>query len=102
MSRARGLVAAIAVLLGLAASAPMGLVANIFDPTVRGRVSPVGQFEHSQSLVASGDKVAVEVDVPFRQTGGGNSRSARRGSTRSTPKTAWSPSTSRSSTWVPP
>jgi hypothetical protein len=134
MSRARGLVAAVAVLLGLAASAPMGVasrpdpdrdnhdavrsrrirrlyadlifpiptlilagkvsVASIFDPTVRGRVTPVGQFEEAeavneyffalastpmsrvtkttfQSLVASGDKVAVEVDIHFRQTGGG-------------------------------
>jgi hypothetical protein len=64
-------------------------VENIFDPAVRGRVTPVGQFEHSEavseyffalastplsrvtdttfhSLVAGGDKVAVEVDVHFK------------------------------------
>jgi hypothetical protein len=64
-------------------------VENIFDPTVRGRVTPVGQFDHSEavneyffalastplsrvtsvafpSLVTQGDKVAVEVDIQFK------------------------------------
>src|SRR5262245_53196202 len=68
-------------------------VADIFDSTVRGRVTPVGQFEDFelvneyffalastplsrvstitfQSLVAGGDKVAVEVDVQFKGTVG--------------------------------
>jgi len=75
-------------------------VDNIFDPTVRGRVTPVGQFEHSeavseyffalastpmsrvtevtfQSLLAQGDKVAVEVDVHFKGTGSGPSFTLR-------------------------
>jgi hypothetical protein len=64
-------------------------VENIFAPTVRGRVTPVGQLHDAeavneyffglastpmsrvteitfQSLVAAGDKVAVEVDIQFR------------------------------------
>jgi hypothetical protein len=69
-------------------------VADIFDPAVRGRVTPVGQFLHAEavneyffglattptsrvtrvefhSLAASGDKVAVEVDIHFERSSGG-------------------------------
>jgi SnoaL-like domain len=69
-------------------------VANIFDSTVVGRVTPVGQFHDAQmvteyffalastptskvtqvkvqSLLVDGSKVAIEVDIHFERTTGG-------------------------------